>query len=135
MFNPRFPHSLSVLRAKRDEDGQIVFDDNGDALYEKVAFRVVESVDGEPLLNGDGEFITSESTEISFGYRTNSKNIRERGNVVVADFKLACPMFFGELLYDDVVVLTDYDRTFKAVLVKKTTYNMGTNIWVNEIEN
>ena len=53
----------------------------------------------------------------------------------MSDFKLATPMFFTELLYDDIIEITDYDKSYKARLVKKTTFNWGTNIWIDEIRN
>ena len=125
MFNPRFPHTLRVKRSVV-EGGEPVVDENGNILYDYIPLTAVEMVDEEPVRDADGAFVT---------YRTASSNTRTAGDVVVADFKIACPMFLTELRYDDILEVSDYDRTYTAKLVKKTTFNLGTNIWFNEIKN
>lgn len=133
MFNPRFPHTLTVLRAK-EVNGEIVYDSDGNPTYETVSLALVTTIDGEPCRNADGSFQTTSVTSMPFGYRTSSQNTRE-GEVIVADFKLACPMFVTELKDGDRLELKDYDRTYLCSFVKKTTFNWGTNIWVNDIRN
>ena len=135
MYNPRFPHTLVIKRALRDADGEVVFDEEGNPKYEPITFHKVVTFDGDPCFNADGTMETEEVTELEFGYRTSTKNIRERGNVVVADYKLACPMFLDELFYDDVVMLKDYDGERQVALVKKTTFNWGSTVWVNDVQN
>lgn len=135
MFNPRFPHSLVVKRVARDNDGEIIYDEKGDVSYNDVELELVSTLDGEPMRNSDGSFVTTTTTIMPFGYRTNSKNTSQRLDVVVSDYKLACPMFLGELLFDDVIIVTDYDRTFVGRLIKKMTYNWGTNVWIDEVRN
>ena len=134
MFNPRFPHTLRVKRSVV-EGGEPVVDENGNILYDYIPLTAVEMVDEEPVRDADGDFVTYEVGFINFGYRTASSNTRTAGDVVVADFKIACPMFLTELRYDDILEISDYDRTYTAKLVKKTTFNLGTNIWFNEIKN
>ena len=95
----------------------------------------MEMHDSEPVLDADGRFVTYIADEVAFGYRTSSQNTSRAGDVVQADFKLACPMFLTELRPDDILVLKDYEREFRAAVVKKTTFNLGTNVWVNEARN
>jgi len=134
MDNPRFPHTLSINRPKK-ENGATVFDENGNVTYEPITIKIVKTVDGDPIRDGNGGFVTEDATSVNFGYRTNSMNIRQAGAVVVADYKIACPMFLATLNFDDILILTDYDRTYKGRVVKKVTYNWGTNIWFDEVQN
>ena len=72
---------------------------------------------------------------MNFGYRVSSKNTQTAGDVIVSDFKIATPMILTELVAGDILILTDYERTYKGVVVKKTTFNLGTNIWFDESKN
>ena len=135
MYNPRFPHTLKVLTPVLDGDGNVVFDEKGDMTYEPITLQVVVMFDDDPMIRTDGTFETEEATAIAFGYRTASENTRTTGDVVVSDYKLACPMFITPLLSGDIVELTDYDRTYRATVVKKANSNWGSNIWVNEVKN
>lgn len=135
MFNPRFPHTMYVLRAKTTPDGGLAYGVDGQPAYERLQLTLVEMSDSEPVRDTDGNFVKYTADEVSFGYRTTSQNTSRAGDVVQADFKLACPMFLTELRPDDVLVLRDYEREFRAVVVKKTTFNLGTNVWVNEARN
>lgn len=136
MYNPRFPHSLHILRQAVDEvTGEPTFDESGNPVYAYVTVQLVKTLDGDPCFNADGSFQTEDADVVSFGYRTNTMNIRQAGEVVAADYKIACPMFLGELKYDDVLEITDFDRTYRGRVVKKVTFNWGTNIWFDEIMN
>lgn len=135
MFNPRFPHTMYVLRAKTTPDGGLAYGVDGQPAYERLQLTLVEMSDSEPIRDTDGNFVKYTADEVSFGYRTSSQNTSRAGDVVQADFKLACPMFLTDLRPDDVLVLKDYEREFRAVVVKKTTFNLGTNVWVNEARN
>lgn len=135
MFNPRFPFTLEVLRSRKDEDGETIFDEAGDPIMNVVPLTLVEMFDEEPVLNADGSFVTYESTTLPFGMRTNSRSTATRIDVVVSDYKIASPICLTELLPTDILKVTDYDRTFYGRLVKKTTFNLGTNIWFDEIRN
>lgn len=135
MYNPRFPHTLVVKRAERNSSGEIVYDANGDATYSPVTLTIANYANDEPIRLSDGTFSTYTAESIKFGYRTSSQNTKAAGDAVMSDFKLATPMFFTELLYDDIIEITDYDKSYKARLVKKTTFNWGTNIWIDEIRN
>lgn len=138
MYNPRFPHKLKVWRDRKDESGVPILDDNGDPIRELVLIHKVIPIDeysGEPMLDTNGDFITENVEEISFGYRDSSKNTRESGDVQISDFKIATPMFTTPLFPGDELEIVDYDRSYRGVVVKKMTYNLGSNIWFNEIKN
>lgn len=135
MFNPRFPHTLRVWRVREDEYGEPVTDDEGNAAYDIVSLDVAVTVDNRPLMGLDGSVETEVAESICFGYRTQGKNTRETVDVVVSDFKLATPMFLTPLKPGDRVEITDYERTYWGEVVKKMTFNLGSNIWVNEVKN
>ncbi len=135
MYNPRFPHRLSVSRVRKDTKGQPIYDANGDPIYDKVPLNAVLMNDGNPMTDIDGNLLTETIDEISFGYRTNSLNTRSASDVAVSDFKIATPMFITPLFPGDLLHLTDYDRTYTGEVVKKMTFNLGSNIWFSEIKN
>ena len=135
MFNPRFPHKMHVLRARVLPNGDLAYGADGRPIYDRLTLTLVEMSDSEPVRDADGNFVKYTADEVAFGYRTSSQSTSRAGDVVQADFKLACPMFLTELRPDDVLVLKDYEREFRAVVVKKTTFNLGTNVWVNEARN
>ena len=134
MFNPRFPHTLRVWRSSKDEYGNPLTDDQGDALLEVVSLEKVVCVDGRPVMASDG-FETEPTEWLEFGYRTNSKSTRDTADVMVSDFKLATPMFLTPLEPGTRVEIKDYDRTFWGEVVRKQTFNLGSNIWINEVKN
>lgn len=135
MFNPRFPHTLRVWRARKDKNGEPMTDADGDPIYDITLLKVVVMIDSLPVVRSDGSF-DSEMTEwISFGYRTQGKNTKETTDVIVSDFKLATPMFLTPLEPGDRVEIKDYERTYWGEVVKKMTTNLGSNIWINEVRN
>lgn len=140
-YNPRFPFTLQVLRPALDEYGQPVFDDTtGDATYTALPLAKVVMTDddedcGDPTFDAEGNFVTEDVTEIRWGYRTSTGGFRDSGDVSEADFKIATEMFTTPLNTGDVVVMTDYDRVWNMEVLKKTTYNWGTNIWVKDVKN
>ena len=135
MFNPRFPHTLRVWRARKNSFGEPVTDADGDPIYDIVSLKSVVMIDSLPIVNSDGSFETELTEWLSFGYRTQGKNTRETVEVIVSDFKLATPMFLTPLEPGDRVEMKDYERTFWGEVVKKSTFNLGSNIWVNEVRN
>ena len=135
MFNPRFPHTLQITREKIGEDGLPMTDENGDIIREVVPITCVEMMDNEPVLNSDGSFRTYVADSIPFGYRTASESVRKSLEVVAAEYRLACPMFLNTIGTYEYLKLTDYDRTFYAKVIKKATFNLGTNIWIDEVKN
>lgn len=135
MFNPRFPHSLRVWRSRKDDNGDPMTNDKGDPIYDIVRLKAVVMVDNLPVVRSDGSFETEPAEWMSFGYRTQGKNTRETVDVQVSDFKLATPMFLTPLEAGDRVEIKDYDRSYWGEVVKKATFNLGSNIWVNEVKN
>lgn len=134
MYNPRFPHTLYVQRAKKDANGEYVTDETGNIVYETITLDIVKTNRGEPIREGD-HFVTYQADSINFGYRTNTQNTKVMGDVVSAGYKVATPLFVTPLEFNDVLMLTDYDRTYKGYVVKKAAFNWGADIWYNETEN
>lgn len=134
MFNPRFPHQFRVWRS-RVEDGIPVTDDNGDAVIEVVHLDAVAMLDSLPVVQSDGTFATEKVEWMSFGYRTQGKNTKDTTDVIVSDYKLATPMFLTHLRVGDRVEVRDYERTYWGEVVKKMTFNLGSNVWINEVRN
>lgn len=126
MFNPRFPHTLRVWRdAGTDSDG--------DPIREIVKLKKVIVIDDMPQLRSDGSFDFDLVQTIEFGYRTGSMNTSTAGDVEVGDFKIATPLFVTPLDSGYWLELTDYDRTYWGRVVKKTSFNLGSNIWFSEV--
>lgn len=135
MFNPRFPHKLRVWRSRRDEYGGAVTDDEGNEILDIVPLYKVTMIDNLPLVLSDGSFDTEPTEWIEFGYRTGGKNTKDTSDVMVSDYELSTPMFTTTLESGDRIEIKDYDRTYWSEVVKKMTFNLGSNIWVNEIKN
>ena len=130
--NPRFPHTL-VVKRPRKVNGEIVTDQVGNPYYDVVRLAKVATVDGWMVRDSDGNpVVDSYVDSIPCGYRTDTRSVAEAGDVVVANISLHTPPFITPLLYDDVLEITDYDRTYKARLVRKQTVNWGCNIWFDE---
>lgn len=135
MFNPRFPHTLRVWRDRLNDSGEPMFDVKGEPIREIVRLNKVVMVDYQPVVRSDGSFDADLVDKIEFGYRTQGKNTKDSVDVIVSDYKLATPMFTTPLLPGDLVEITDYDRTYWGEVVKKATFNLGSNIWINEVKN
>lgn len=135
MFNPRWPHTLRAYRGSLDSRGLPVTDADGNPTNEAVVFNKVVyagSVENpDPVRRVDGSFATEQVTVMPWGYRTSTGGMRDSGEVFAADYKISCPMFIGELPEGTVVVLTDYNHTFEGIVKKQTTYNWGTNLWID----
>lgn len=135
MFNPRFPHKLRVWRSRKDEYGGAVTDDEGNEILDIVPLYKVTMIDNLPLVLPDGSFDTEPTEWMEFGYRTGGKNTKDTSDVMVSDYELSTPMFITTLESGDRIEIKDYDRTYWSEVVKKMTFNLGSNIWVNEIKN
>lgn len=119
-----------------DTTGEYVLDANGDPVYTVVKLAKVAMADGWMVRDGDGKpVVDSYVEEIECGYRTNTRNTAEYGDVVVYNVTLHTPPFTTPLNFDDILEITDYDRTFRAKMVKKATFNWGSDIWFDEIKN
>lgn len=134
-FNPRFPHSFRVLRA-RVNNGSPVVSSNGTPVYDEIPMQKVVTIDGLPVRDwGGNSFVTEDVEQMSFGYRTDSRSTSVSGDVVNTNLVLHCPMFIGEINFDDILEITDYDGTYKARAIRKTTFNFGTAIWIDKLGN
>ena len=109
-------------------------DSDGDPIYDIVSLKAVVMVDSRPVVLSDGSFDTYLTEWLEFGYRTQGKNTKDTTDVMVSDFKLATPMFLTPLEAGDRVEVKDYERTYWAEVVKKQTFNLGSNIWINEVK-
>ena len=176
MYNPRWPHTFTIISEFLDENGLPVTDENGDPCAPPVEALdenglPVTDENGDPVLvaasedpeptptpepvpmpemsvqvvvydgkwnpryNAAGQFQTEEVTEVPWGYRTATGGIKESGEVIVADYKISCPMLLTEIVAGTQLLMKDYTHTFRVKVVKQTTYNWGTNLWVDNIKN
>ena len=133
MYNPRWPHTFSVYTQSLDARGLPVTDDEGNPVDTKMTLKqVAYDSQWNPRRNPDGTFKYTEVTDMPWGYRTATGGIKDSGDIFKADYKISCPMMLSHLPEGTVIVLTDYDNTFHAVVKKQTTYNWGTNIWLDD---
>lgn len=131
MYNPRWPHTLTIFAQTLDERGRPVTDESGNPVKTAMPLKkVVYDSRWNPVRNSCG-FVTEEVTELPWGYRTSTGGIRDSGAVFAADYKISCPMIVTHIPEGTLVTLTDYDNTFTAVVKKQTSYNWGTNIWLD----
>ena len=136
MYNPRWPHTFIVLSESLDADGLPITDDDGKPVRgSKPLERVVYDPRWNPRFSADGSFLTETVTEMPWGYRTATGGLKTSGEVIVADYKVSTPMLLTELPTGTILEMTDYTRTFRAKLLKMTTYNWGTMLWLDNIKN
>ena len=114
--------------------GEPETNDEGDPVYDVVLLARVITEDGLPVAGTDGAFETEMVESLPFGYRNQGRDTRDSSDVEVSDYKLATPMFITPLDPSDRIELTDSDRTYWGEVVRKVTYNLGSNIWVNEVK-
>ena len=135
-YNPRWPHTFTVISESLDADGLPVTDENGNPLTGTMTLeKIVYGTNYEPRRNPDGSFVTEFTEEMPWGYRTSTGGLHTSGDVIVADYKVSTPMMLTELPAGTVLQMTDYTHTFRAKLLKMTTYNWGTNMWLDNIKN
>lgn len=136
MFNPRWPHTLTIYEESLDSKGIPVTDDDGNPVVSaKTLLQVVYDSRWNPTKTASGAFMTTEVTELPWGYRTATGGIKDSGDVFKADYKISTPMILNHIPEGTIVTMTDYDHTFRAVVKKQTTYNWGTNIWLDAAGN
>lgn len=133
MLNPRFPHTLRVWRISKDNHGEPVTNDDGDPIYNIVTLRSAVLSDEMPIVQPDGCFETHMSEWVHFGYR--NQTTKDSTDVIVSDYKLATPPLFTQIKPGDRVEIRDYTRSYWGEVVKMMPFNLGSNIWVNEIRN
>ena len=136
MYNPRWPHTFRVVVESLDEDGLPVTDSEGTPVTGSMALeKIVYDPAWNPRRNADGSFVTESVVDMPWGYRTATGGLKTAGEVIVADYKVSTPMLLTELPTGTVLEMTDYTHTFRAKLLKMTTYNWGTNLWLDNIKN
>ena len=136
MYNPRWPHTFRVVVESLDSNGLPVTDANGDPVVGSMQLeKVVYDSGWNPTRNPDGSFVTEMVTDMPWGYRTSTGGLKTAGEVIVADYKVSTPMMLTELPTGTILQMTDYTHTFRAKLLKMTTYNWGTNMWLDNIKN
>lgn len=136
MYNPRWPHTFRVVVESLDQNGIPVTDANGDPVVGGMQLeKIVYDSAWNPRRSPDGSFVTEMVTDMPWGYRTSTGGLKTAGEVIVADYKVSSPMLLTELPTGTVLEMTDYTHTFRAKLLKMTTYNWGTNLWLDNIKN
>ena len=136
MYNPRWPHTFRVVVESLDSNGRPVTDANGDPVVGSMQLeKIVYDSGWNPTRNPDGSFVTEMVTDMPWGYRTSTGGLHTSGDVIVADYKVSVPMMLTELPSGTILQMTDYTHTFRAKLLKMTTYNWGTNMWLDNIKN
>ena len=136
MYNPRWPHTFVVLSESLDADGLPVTGDDGKPVRGSMLLEMaVYDPQWNPRFRANGSVLTEKVRKMPWGYRTSTGGLKTAGEVIVADYKVSCPMMLTELPTGTVLELTDYTHTFRAKLLKMTTYNWGTNLWLDNIKN
>ena len=159
-YNPRWPYILRVYDTNRDANGIPKTDENGDPIEDRYLKdadgkyltdsdgkyltvpggpmqlqRVVCDRSGNPTFDSAGELVTETVEEIPCGYRTSTGGIKDSGDVFHSDFKMSVPMLKTHLEEGVIVAIIDKTHAFLAVVKKMTTYNWGTNIWIDRYGN
>lgn len=136
MYNPRWPHTFTILEEQLDENGLPVTDNDGIPVTGEKEIAMIEyDPRWNPRRSSDGSFKYKMITNVPWGYRTSTGGMRTSGEVWVADYKISCPMLLTDIPSGTVLIMTDYTRTFRVKVVKMTTYNWGTNLWVDNVMN
>ena len=159
-YNPRWPSLMRVYDTNLDENGLPMTDENGDPIKERWLVdsegrrltdedgnylkvpggprqleRVVCDRYGNPTFHTDGSLVTRTVEELPCSYRTATGGMKDSGDVFVSDFKMSTPMLATQLEEGTMVVVIDKTHAFVAVVKKMTTYNWGTNIWIDRLGN
>lgn len=130
-YNPRWPHTFVAYTPTLDDYGIPVTDSEGNPTFSAMEMELVTTDDDLNPVFVDDEMVTETVTEMSWGYRTSTGGIKDSGEVFKADFKISCPMFVTDLPEGTKLALTDYTHTFEGIVKKVTTYNWGTNVWID----
>lgn len=136
MYNPRWPFTFVIVQESLDANGLPVTDAEGNPVESEMSVeRCVYDSAWNPLRRSDGSFVTEEITEIPWGYRTATGGLKTSGYVIVADYKISCPKLLTEIPTGTTLLLTDDTHTFRGKVLKMTTYNWGTDLWIDNIKN
>ena len=107
VINPRFPHTVKILRVDRDEDGNEIYDEE------------------------TGETLTKVVLESECGLRDLVRGTDVDIEVLKADYKLALPRTPIVVKFRDQVVFTHSytGEKIEGEVEAYKTFNLGTNIW------
>lgn len=135
-YNPRWSSRFCVRGSSLDASGLPVTDEDGNPVLATVSLeRVICDRHGNPTFDSAGELVTETVDEMPCSYRTSTGGIKDSGDVFQSDFKMSCPMMKTHLEEGTIIVVTDKTNQFTAVVKKMTTYNWGTNIWIDRYGN
>ena len=136
MYNPRWPYTFTVVGESLDENGMPVVDENGEPVVSAMTIKkVIYDPQWNPSRSADGSFATEDVIVVPWGYRTATGGLKTSGEVIVADYKISCPMLLTDIPTGTILSMTDAVKTFRVKVIKMTTYNWGTNLWVDNILN
>lgn len=159
-YNPRWPSILRVFDTNLDANGLPVTDEEGNPVTDRYLLdsegrkltdsdglfltvpggpmqlkRVICDRNGNPTFHSDGTFAYEVVEEVPCSYRTATGGMRDAGDIFVSDFKMSLPMILTHLEEGTIVAIIDKTHAFLAVVKKMTTYNWGTNIWIDRLGN
>lgn len=89
---------------------------------------------GMPVTDADGNPVWITIHESECGYRKLGKSTRE-SEVMIEPLRLSLPKHDRFIMPDDRIEVTDYVRTVTGSVIRSIVYNMGAEIWFNEIKN
>lgn len=136
MHNPRWPYTFTIVGESLDLNGLPVTDDEGNPVETSLSVeRVVYDSGYNPRFRSGGQPVTETITEVPWGYRTSTGGMKTSGEVIVADYKISCPMLLTDIPTGTVLIMRDMVHSFRVKVIKMTTYNWGTNLWVDNIKN
>lgn len=136
MYNPRWPHTFTVIAESLDENGIPVVNEKGKPIRGSMTVdRIVYDPQWNPRFRPDGSFLTETVLDVPWGYRTATGGLRTSGEVIVADYKISTPMLLTDIPTGTILEMRDYTHTFRVKVLKMTTYNWGTDLWVDNIKN
>ena len=136
MYNPRWPHTFVIKGESLDANGLPVTDNDGRPVeVVKTLRKCLYDSQWNPLFDSAGEHVYEEVTAMPWGYRTSTGGLKTAGDVIVADYKISTPKCLTEIPTGTVLELTDYSHTFLGKVMKVTTYNWGTDIWLDNVKN
>lgn len=107
MANPRFPHTVEILSS--------------------------QSLDGEPVLDEEGNEVTAVVFTSVCGLRTINKYADVNAKVIEADYKLSLPSHTTIIKIGDSLRFTNgiNSQVILGTVKESQAFNFGCNIWFN----
>ena len=109
MNNPRFPHKVEILRA--------------------------QGMDGDPILDAEGNEVPAVIFSSECGLRTINKYADVNAKVIEADYKLALTSHTFIIRIGDSLRFTNglNGQIIYGEVKESQVFNMGANLWFNRI--